>query len=134
MSSIVAPNKLMLPSILFALNFILFSEDLFLNLGNAYFQESNFGQARWSYEMGLKLNPMNTDLQNNSNIYKIYIEGFIDDNSDLWGRTINDIPISSVSSGLSEEVSVSTDITVCSFKILIHFSRKETCYCGSLTP
>ena len=47
-----------------------FSEDLFLNLGNAYFQESNFGQARWSYEMGLKLNPMNTDLQNNSNINK----------------------------------------------------------------
>ena len=44
-----------------------FSEDLFLNLGNAYFQESNFGQARWSYEMGLKLNPMNTDLQNNNN-------------------------------------------------------------------
>ena len=30
MSSIVAPNKLMLPSILFALNCILFSEDLFL--------------------------------------------------------------------------------------------------------
>ena len=55
-----------------------YSEDLFLNLGNAYFQESNFGQARWSYEMGLKLNPMNTDLQNNSNINKLYIEGFID--------------------------------------------------------
>ena len=55
-----------------------FSEDLFLNLGNAYFQESNFGQARWSYEMGLKLNPMNTDLQNNSNINKLYIEGFIE--------------------------------------------------------
>ena len=46
------------------LNYGYFSEDLFLNLGNAYFQESNFGQARWSYEMGLKLNPMNTDLQN----------------------------------------------------------------------
>ena len=55
-----------------------FSEDLFLNLGNAYFQESNFGQARWSYEMGLKLNPMNTDLQNNNNINKLYIEGFIE--------------------------------------------------------
>jgi len=55
-----------------------FSEDLFLNLGNAYFQESNFGQARWSYEMGLKLNPMNNDLQNNYNINKLYIEGFIE--------------------------------------------------------
>ena len=30
MSSIVAPNRLMLPSILFALNFILFSDDLVL--------------------------------------------------------------------------------------------------------
>jgi len=55
-----------------------FSEDLYLNLGNAYFQNLENGSARWSYEMGLKLNPMNTDLQNNSNINKLYIEGFID--------------------------------------------------------
>ena len=55
-----------------------YSEDLFLNLGNAYFQESNFGQARWSYEMGLKLNPMNNDLKNNNSINKLYIEGFIE--------------------------------------------------------
>tara|TARA_Y100000996_G_scaffold315640_1_gene251860 strand:+ start:405 stop:1145 length:741 start_codon:yes stop_codon:yes gene_type:complete len=55
-----------------------FSEDLFLNLGNAYFHESNFGQARWSYEMGLKLNPINTDLKNNNNVNKVYIDGFIE--------------------------------------------------------
>tara|TARA_B100000287_G_scaffold202722_1_gene191431 strand:- start:373 stop:1113 length:741 start_codon:yes stop_codon:yes gene_type:complete len=55
-----------------------YSEDLFLNLGNAYFHESNFGQARWSYEMGLKLNPINTDLRNNNNVNKVYIDGFIE--------------------------------------------------------
>ena len=50
-----------------------FSEDLYLNLGNAYFHESNFGKARWSYEMGLKLNPINSDLKNNNNVNKAYI-------------------------------------------------------------
>ncbi len=55
-----------------------YSEDLFLNLGNAYFHESKFGQARWSYEMGLKLNPINTDLRNNNNVNKVYIDGFIE--------------------------------------------------------
>ena len=55
-----------------------FSEDLFLNLGNAYFHESKFGQARWSYEMGLKLNPINADLKNNNNVNKVYIDDFIE--------------------------------------------------------
>ena len=55
-----------------------FSEDLFLNLGNAYFHESSFGQARWSYEMGLILNPINTDLKNNNNVNKLYIDDFIE--------------------------------------------------------
>ena len=50
-----------------------FSEDLYLNLGNAYFHESNFGKARWSYEMGLKLNPINSDLKNNNNVNKYLI-------------------------------------------------------------
>jgi len=55
-----------------------FSEDLYLNLGNAYFHESNFGKARWSYEMGLKLNPINSDLKNNNNVNKAYIDGYIE--------------------------------------------------------
>ena len=76
--TLLADNKEAVKNYEMILNYGYFSEDLFLNLGNAYFQESNFGQARWSYEMGLKLNPMNTDLQNNSNINKLYIEGFID--------------------------------------------------------
>jgi len=49
-----------------------------LNLGNAYFHESNFGKARWSYEMGLKLNPINSDLKNNNNVNKAYIDGYIE--------------------------------------------------------
>lgn len=55
-----------------------FSEDLYLNLGNAYFYDSNFGKARWSYEMGLKLNPINSDLKNNNNVNKAYIDGYIE--------------------------------------------------------
>ena len=49
-----------------------------MNLGNAYFHESNFGKARWSYEMGLKLNPINSDLKNNNNVNKAYIDGYIE--------------------------------------------------------
>ncbi len=55
-----------------------FSEDLYLNLGNAYFQQSSFGLARWSFEMGLVLNPLNSDLRNNNNINKSYIENYIE--------------------------------------------------------
>ena len=55
-----------------------FSEDLYLNLGNAYFHDSNFGKARWSYEMGLKINPINSDLKNNNNVNKAYINGYIE--------------------------------------------------------
>ena len=55
-----------------------FSEDLYLNLGNAYFHDSNFGKSRWSYEMGLKLNPINSDLKNNNNVNKAYIDGYIE--------------------------------------------------------
>ena len=55
-----------------------FSEDLYLNLGNAYFQNLENGSARWSYEMGLKLNPRNPDLRNNNNVNKNYIENYIE--------------------------------------------------------
>ena len=55
-----------------------FSEDLYLNLGNAYFQNSEYGLARWSYEMGLKLNSRNADLINNNNVNKNYIQNYIE--------------------------------------------------------
>lgn len=55
-----------------------FSEDLYLNLGNAYFQNSEHGLARWSYEMGLKLNSRNADLINNNNVNKNYIQNYVE--------------------------------------------------------
>ena len=55
-----------------------FSEDLYLNLGNAYFQNSEYGLARWSYEMGLKLNSRNADLINNNNVNKNYIQNYVE--------------------------------------------------------
>ena len=55
-----------------------FSQDLYLNLGNAYFEVEDFGNARWSYEMGLKLNPFNEDLINNNNVNKSFIENYIE--------------------------------------------------------
>jgi|TARA_B100001093_G_C26858055_1_gene1028418 tetratricopeptide (TPR) repeat protein len=55
-----------------------FSQDLYLNLGNAYFKTEDFGNARWSYEMGLKLNPLNDDLKNNNNVNKSFIENYVE--------------------------------------------------------
>ena len=47
-------------------------------IGNAYFEVEDFGNARWSYEMGLKLNPFNEDLINNNNVNKSFIENYIE--------------------------------------------------------
>jgi len=44
------------------------SPELFLNLGNAYFQKSKFAQAILSYERGLKLSPNDKDLRANLEI------------------------------------------------------------------
>src|SRR6056300_194705 len=55
-----------------------FTQDLYLNLGNAYFEVEDYGNARWSFEMGLKLNPLNEDLNNNNNVNKSFIENYIE--------------------------------------------------------
>lgn len=44
------------------------SPELFLNLGNAYFQQSKFAQAILSYERGLKLSPNDGDILANLEI------------------------------------------------------------------
>ena len=44
------------------------SPELFLNLGNAYFQKSKFAQAILSYERGLKLSPNDKDILANLEI------------------------------------------------------------------
>ena len=42
-------------------------EDLYLNLGNAYFRIGNIGQAIWSYEKGHILSPRDQDINYNLN-------------------------------------------------------------------
>ncbi len=44
------------------------SPELFLNLGNAYYQEAKFAQAILSYERGLKISPNNKDILENLEI------------------------------------------------------------------
>ena len=55
-----------------------FTEELYLNLGNSYFMNEDYGNARWSYEMGLKLSPFNNDLIYNNKVNKSFIENYID--------------------------------------------------------
>ena len=38
------------------------STDLYMNLGNSYYFLDEFGNSRWSYEMGMKLSPFDNDL------------------------------------------------------------------------
>tara|TARA_Y100001949_G_scaffold59972_1_gene50661 strand:+ start:4618 stop:5217 length:600 start_codon:yes stop_codon:yes gene_type:complete len=38
------------------------STDLYMNLGNSYYFLEEFGNSRWSYEMGMKLSPFDKDL------------------------------------------------------------------------
>ena len=45
-----------------------YHENLYLNLGNAYYQANKIGYAIWSYEKGLKINPINKDLKYNLKI------------------------------------------------------------------
>ena len=42
-------------------------EDLYLNLGNAYFRIGNIGQAIWAYEKGRILSPRDQDIHYNLN-------------------------------------------------------------------
>ena len=53
-----------------------FTEELYLNLGNSYFINEDYGNARWSYEMGLKLSPFNNDLIYNNKVNKSFIENY----------------------------------------------------------
>jgi len=45
-----------------------YHENLYFNLGNAYYQANKIGYAIWSYEKGLKINPINKDLKYNLKI------------------------------------------------------------------
>ena len=40
-----------------------YSADLYYNLGNTYYRLEDFANARWSYEMGISIDPRNKDSQ-----------------------------------------------------------------------
>ena len=42
-----------------------YSVDLYYNLGNAYYRLEDFANARWSYEMGINIDPRNQDIIHN---------------------------------------------------------------------
>ena len=42
-----------------------YSADLYYNLGNAYYRLEDFANARWSYEMGINIDPRNKDMIHN---------------------------------------------------------------------
>lgn len=48
-------------------------EDLYLNLGNAYFRMGELGHAIWAYEKGYDLSPRNGDLNYNLNFVRAQV-------------------------------------------------------------
>ena len=48
-------------------------EDLYLNLGNAYFRMGELGNAIWAYEKGYNLSPRNGDLNYNLNFVRAQV-------------------------------------------------------------
>ncbi|MBL7029792.1 MAG: hypothetical protein ISR89_01325 [Candidatus Marinimicrobia bacterium] len=48
-------------------------EDLYLNLGNAYFRIGNIGQAIWAYEKGHMLSPRDQDINYNLNFVRAQV-------------------------------------------------------------
>ena len=47
-----------------------YSADLYYNLGNAYYRLEDFANARWSYEMGIGIDPRNKDIVHNLTLTK----------------------------------------------------------------
>ena len=47
-----------------------YSADLYYNLGNAYYRLEDFGNARWSYEMGSNIEPRDRDITHNLTLVK----------------------------------------------------------------
>ena len=50
--------------------------DLYFNLGNAYFNLEDYGNARWAYEMALDLSPRDEDIVYNLDNSSIVNESF----------------------------------------------------------
>ena len=50
------------------------SNNLYYNLGNAYFRQNMIGQAIWAYNKALKINPRNSDVIHNLEIVNARIK------------------------------------------------------------
>jgi len=55
-----------------------YSVDLYYNLGNAYYRLEDFANARWSYEMGINIDPRNKDMIHNLMLTKKKIPNTIE--------------------------------------------------------
>tara|TARA_B100000427_G_scaffold179563_1_gene149370 strand:- start:1536 stop:2276 length:741 start_codon:yes stop_codon:yes gene_type:complete len=55
-----------------------YSADLYYNLGNAYYRLEDFANARWSYEMGINIDPRNKDMIHNLMLTKKKIPNTIE--------------------------------------------------------
>ena len=55
-----------------------YSADLYYNLGNAYYRLEDFANARWSYEMGINIDPRNKDIIHNLMLTKKKIPNTIE--------------------------------------------------------
>mgnify|MGYP001296725955 CR=1 FL=1 len=55
-----------------------YSVDLYYNLGNAYYRLEDFANARWSYEMGINIDPRNKDIIHNLMLTKKKIPNTIE--------------------------------------------------------
>jgi len=55
-----------------------YSADLYYNLGNAYYRLEDFANARWSYEMGINIDPRNKDMIHNLMLTKKKIPNIIE--------------------------------------------------------
>ncbi len=55
-----------------------YSADLYYNLGNAYYRLEDFANARWSYEMGINIDPRNKDMIHNLMLTKKKISNTIE--------------------------------------------------------
>ena len=59
-------------------------EDLYLNLGNAYFRIGNIGQAIWAYEKGRILSPRDQDIHYNLNYVQAQVRDRIQPPDDFF--------------------------------------------------
>ena len=64
------------------------SANLYYNLGNAYFKDSQLGKAIYNYELAHKLNPTDGDIKNNLRIANTKVIDKIDSKENFFANTL----------------------------------------------